>query len=213
MLIIKLTLKKYSPLRIFQILELKQLNIYGTCLDLGSKESISNVTNYLNYKEKIYYADKYANSLEDIKVDLENYPNNFEKNFDNVFLMNVLEHIKNYQNCLKNAHDLLNNSGNFFGSVPFLYRVHASPKDYFRYTNSLLEEKLNELGFKNINVKVICGGIFLSVYAIIFDQTKKIPLINIPILILCILLDKIASIFSKDLENIYPLGYFFKATK
>ena len=52
MLMAKLTLK-YSH-RIFQILEIQDLDINGTCLDLGSNESISNVTNYLKNKNKIF---------------------------------------------------------------------------------------------------------------------------------------------------------------
>ena len=100
--------------------------------------------------------------------------------------MNVLEHIKNYENCLRTAYDALSERGIFLGLFPFLYKVHKSPNDYFRYTDTLIEEKLQEIGFEKIEVKVICGGVFLSTYAIIFDLSKKIPFLNIPILFLCI---------------------------
>ena len=46
-LIFKLTLKNYSPLRIFQILEIKNLKIDNDFLDLGSTKSETNVSNYI----------------------------------------------------------------------------------------------------------------------------------------------------------------------
>ena len=50
-LIIKLTLKNYSPLRIFQILEIKNIKIDNNFLDLGAIESETNVSNYLENKQ------------------------------------------------------------------------------------------------------------------------------------------------------------------
>ena len=43
----------------------------NTVLDVGSKESLTNVTNFLKTKEKIVYADIQSNNPEDIKIDLE----------------------------------------------------------------------------------------------------------------------------------------------
>ena len=42
-----------------QIIEIKKLSLNGSILDVGSKKSISNVTNYLNSKEKINYANNH----------------------------------------------------------------------------------------------------------------------------------------------------------
>ena len=58
-LIFKLTLNNYSPLRILQILKIRQLIIDGKTLDLGSDDVPNNPTNYLLKKNEIFYASKF----------------------------------------------------------------------------------------------------------------------------------------------------------
>ena len=95
------TYKKYSPLRIFQIIETSKLNIDGNVLDLGSSNSSNNILKYNQTVKNIKYADKFSEKSEIIQIDLEKYPNNISENFHYVFLFNVMEHIKNFDNCLK----------------------------------------------------------------------------------------------------------------
>jgi len=197
-----------------QIIEVKKLILCsGPILDMGSKKSISNITNYLTTKEKINYADKFSNDANDLTVDLEEVSEFRNKNFKNVLLFNVLEHVYNFQNCLKNCHLILDKDGFFYGSTPFFFRIHGSPNDYFRYTEQGIIKAMNDTGFKNIKVKVIGGGIFICFYSSISLITKWIPLLNNILLILCQALDGIISLFSKNIKNIYPLGYFFKGNK
>ena len=68
MFIHSLIFKKYSILRIMQISEIRKLRLKGSVLDVGSKKSISNVTNYLNIEEKINYADKFAKDPNDLTI-------------------------------------------------------------------------------------------------------------------------------------------------
>jgi hypothetical protein len=209
-----LTIKKYSLLRISQILEIKKINLIGSCLDVGSSYSLTNVTNYLKTKKKIFYLNNFSKKREDIKINLEIYYNYKKKKFKNIFLMNVLEHIKNTKNCLKNCYSFLEIGGKLFGSTPFIYKIHPSPNDYCRFTKSFLEEMLAEVGFKNIKVFELGGGIFSCFYTLIFDVTKRIPLLNIFIVGLCLCLDKfIYILFTRNLKKINPIGYFFTAKK
>jgi hypothetical protein len=211
---IKLTIKNYSLLRISQILEIKKINPIGSCLDVGSSYSLTNVTNYLRTKKKIYYLNNFSKYNDDIKINLEIYSNYKKKKFKNIFLMNVLEHIKNTKNCLKNCYSFLEKGGKLFGSTPFIFQIHPSPNDYFRFTKSYLEEILAELGFKNIKVFSLQGGIFSCFYTLVFNTTKKIPLLNIFLLSLCLSLDKfIYLFFTKNQREIIPIGYFFIAKK
>ena len=106
-----------------QIIEIKKLLLNGSILDVGSKKSLSNVTNYLNSKKKINYADKYSDNDNDIKMDLEVLNEFKSTTFDNVLLFNVLEHVYNYKNCLKNCYMILKNDGFFCGSTPFFFRI------------------------------------------------------------------------------------------
>lgn len=196
-----------------QILEIKKIEFKGSILDLGSKKSESNITNFINSTESICYADKYSSDDKDLKIDLEKIEVFEGIKFQNVLLFNVLEHIFSFKNCLKNSYEILAKNGNFYGSTPFFFRIHESPNDYFRYTEQGLKIMLKEAGFKNISIKVIGGGIFLCFYNSISTILSKIPLLNNLILIFCQILDFIISLFSKNFKKIYPLGYFFFAEK
>lgn len=209
----KLTFLNYSILRILQILEVKKIKINGSILDVGSKKSISNVTNYISTKENIVYLDNFSNNSDDINMDLESIQQNIKYSFNNIFLMNVLEHIYNYQNCLKNCYNLLSKGGLFFGSTPFLFRIHLSPNDFHRYTEQSLKKSLEAAGFNNIRIRVLAGGIGIFFYSLIFNTTKKIPLINNFLIIFFLGFDKFIHIFSKNLRREIPLGYFFSAEK
>jgi SAM-dependent methyltransferase len=210
-LILKLTLKNYSLLRIFQILEILELDLKGTVLDLGASPSTTNVSNYLGNTENRVYANFTGN--ESIQINLENYPNKINQFFDNILLMNVLEHIKNHQNCLLNIKALLQNKGILYGSTPFMYSIHQSPNDYLRYTKQFLEEHISENGFENVEVKTLGTGIFCCIYSLIFNFTKKIPLLNLIILPAFLVLDNFVNLFSKNIKSNNPLGYFFTAKK
>jgi len=209
----KLTFLNYSILRVLQILEVKKIKINGSILDVGSKKSISNVTNYISTKENIVYLDNFSNNSNDINMDLESIQQNIKYSFNNIFLMNVLEHIYNYQNCLKNCYNLLSTGGLFFGSTPFIFRIHPSPNDFHRYTEQSLRKSLEAAGFNNIRIRVLAGGIGIFFYSLIFNTTTKIPLINNFLIIFFLVFDKFIHIFSKNLRKEIPLGYFFSAEK
>ena len=209
----KLTFLNYSILRVLQILEVKKIKINGIILDVVSKKSISNFTNYISTKENIVYLDNFSNNSNDINMDLESIQQNIKYSFNNIFLMNVLEHIYNYQNCLKNCYNLLSTGGLFFGSTPFIFRIHPSPNDFHRYTEQSLRKSLEAAGFNNIRIRVLAGGIGIFFYSLIFNTTTKIPLINNFLIIFFLVFDKFIHIFSKNLRKEIPLGYFFSAEK
>jgi len=197
-----------------QIVKIRKLILQdGSILDMGSKRSTSNITNYLNTNEKINYADKFTKDPNDLVIDLEkiNEPN--EKIFKNVFLLNVLEHIYNFKNCFKNCYQALDNDGYIYGATPFMFHVHGSPNDYFRYTEQSLRKALEDTGFKNIRVEIICGGIFICFYSSIARITERIPFLNNILFIICQTLDFIINLFSKEIKKIFPLGYFFMGNK
>jgi hypothetical protein len=209
----KLTFLNFSILRILQIIEVKKIKLKGNILDVGSKKSISNVTNYVSGKNNIVYLDNFSNNSNDLKVDLEIFPQKINLSFNNIFLINVLEHIYSYQNCLSLCYNFLSKKGTFFGSTPFIFRIHPSPNDYFRYTEQSLRNSLNIVGFKNVKIKILGGGIGLCIYSLIFNITKKIPLLNNFLIIFFYLLDAVIFVFSKNQKKILPLGYFFSAKK
>ena len=195
-----------------QIFEASKTELSGTILDLGGNDFSHNISNYFNGNYVIQFADKFPKDEKTIKVDLE-LDKTLNQKFDNICLMNILEHIKNYKNVINFSNNVLNLNGRIIGSVPFLFKIHYSPNDYFRFTEQLLYEEFKDLGFEQIVIKPLSKGIFSNIYATIFDYTKKIPLLNILLIIFCLILDKIFFFINKNYIKNYPLGYFFIATK
>ena len=74
--------------------------------------------------------------------------------------MNVLEHIKNINNCFKSINDILDDDGIIYGSVPFLFHIHKSPNDYYRYT-TIFRGIFKRKYFKSIEVKKFLNWDFL----------------------------------------------------
>ena len=209
----KLIFNKFSILRILQILEVRKLSIQGSVLDVGGRRTSNNVTNYILYQNNFIYLDKFSDDKRDLKVDLEKLNLKQDYQFDNVFLINVLEHVYNFNNCLNNCYSFLRKGGNFFGSTPFMFRIHSSPNDFFRFTEQSLRRGLESAGFINIKISVLDGGIFICFYNSLSIITQKIPLFNNILLFFFKFLDKIVFIFSKKNKEIYPVGYFFSAQK
>lgn len=209
----KLIFNKFSILRVLQILEVRKLSIQGSVLDVGGRRTSNNVTNYILYQNNVIYLDKFSDDKRDLKVDLEKLNPRPDYQFDNVFLINVLEHIYNFNNCLNNCYSFLRKGGNFFGSTPFMFRIHSSPNDFFRFTEQSLRRSLESAGFINIKISVLDGGIFICFYNSLSIITQKIPLFNNILLFFLKFLDKIVFIFSKKNKEIYPVGYFFSAQK
>lgn len=54
--------------------------------------------------------------------------------FDTVFCVSVLEHIPDVFGACKNISNLLSSGGALFVSVPFTFRYHGYPGDYWRFT-------------------------------------------------------------------------------
>ena len=80
--------------------------------------------------------------------------NNFKKKFDNIIIFNVLEHIYNEKNALRELNKILKKNGKIYISTPFLYRYHEAPEDYKRYTITYFEKVLKEKKFKSIIKKI-----------------------------------------------------------
>ena len=127
--------------------------------------------------------------------------------------MNVLEHIKNYRNVIQLSYNSLNKNGLLIGTTPFMFGVHFSPNDYHRFTFQLLKEDLEEVGFADLKIKALGYGFFTNIYSLICNFTKKIPLLNILIITICIFLDLIFFKFNKNFKQNHPLGYYFIASK
>lgn len=76
---------------------------------------------------------------------------------DTVFSISVLEHLHNPQMLVDEAFRLLRPGGALVLQVPFQWRVHEAPYDYFRFTSYGLQHLLQEAGFGVFEVMPTTG--------------------------------------------------------
>ena len=161
-------MKKYvSILRGEEYNRLANLKLTGTFLDLGGGRH-SEYHKFLSSSEKnIHTANLEDSGACDFSVDLEKPLAIPSSSYDNVVCLNVLEHIYNFQNVIDESYRILKPKGTYILSVPFLFNIHGSPDDYFRYTKSSLQKMLSDRGFYEISIKEIGRGFFSLVFQVI----------------------------------------------
>lgn len=88
---------------------------------------------------------------------------------DTVMMTEILEHLQNPKEAIKEAARLLKPGGYMIISTPFLYPIHADPDDYQRMTVSWFRKTIIE---NNLNMVEIKEQGFL--FTVILDSFKKI---------------------------------------
>ena len=214
----KLTFLRMSLNRIFQQIYSKKKTMEGKIIEFGAYEGSSkNFTGFMKIigKKDIVYADKIIKKNKGImSEDLENTLSFHDQSFDNVIIFNVLEHVFNINNAIKEIHRCLKKDGFIIGSTPFIHRIHNAPSDFNRYSEQFLNKILIEKNFTDVSVEVYGFGPFTASYVMIFDYTKFIPILNNFILTFCIMVDTFINIFTKTkLKIIYPITICFSAKK
>lgn len=134
----------------------------GRLLDVGCGEmpykkyiiENSTVNNYTGLD--IEYGLQYANSKPDALWDGKTMPFS-DEHFDTVIATEVFEHIPDLDRTLAEINRVLKNGGTMFFTVPFLWPLHEVPNDECRYTPFLLQRKLHNSGFKDIDIKALGG--------------------------------------------------------
>mgnify|MGYP006184879779 FL=1 len=190
----------------------------GKIIEFGAYEGSSkNFTGFMKIigKKDIVYADKIIKKNKGImSEDLENTLSFHDQSFDNVIIFNVLEHVFNINNAIKEIHRCLKKDGFIIGSTPFIHRIHNAPGDFNRYSEQFLNKILIEKNFTDVSVEVYGFGPFTASYVMIFDYTKFIPILNNFILTFCIMVDTFINIFTKTkLKIIYPITICFNDKK
>ena len=213
---LKLILKKNTLLRVLQIYECFNINLYGTSIEFGAIDNKDKTfSNFIKGKSKFHYSNKINNKkLKVFYSDLTKKLNIPSKKYNNVLFFNILEHLQEYKLAFSEIYRIIKKGGFFIGSVPFIYQIHAAPNDYFRFSREFLESNLTKYKFKKVKVKSLGFGPFIASYSLLYFYLKYIPLLSQLCLLLAYILDCTIQIFVKtNLKEIFPLGYFFIAKR
>ena len=93
---------------------------------------------------------------------------------DLVLCMDVLEHTANPERALKEIRRVAKKGASILISLPFLYREHEAPHDYYRFTTFCLERMMRENGFE-IKSKEKIGGYCYTAFSIWYEGPVKHP--------------------------------------
>ena len=136
---------------------------YGDLLDIGCGK--------MPYKEMILSANKkvtsytgldlvdssiHNTSIADIHWDGNIIPL-ADKCMDSAMATEVLEHSFYPEKTLLEINRVLKSGGFFFFTVPFLWPLHETPHDAYRYTPFSLQKHLEASGFEQINLSSLGG--------------------------------------------------------
>ena len=149
--IISLSFKGYSLLRSYQLNECKNIQLKGYSIEFGAhKDSKKNFNNFFKGNSKFIFSNVYSKKDKNyIKLDLTKKLKLKKNTFDNIIIMNVLEHLPDLSIVFKEIERILKKNGNLVGSTPFIYQIHGAPFDYQRFTKDFFYKIFSK---KNINL-------------------------------------------------------------
>lgn len=197
---------------------ISQLNTLASpVLDIGAGEfgSASYHTFFADFQELEFYSvdivpDKNPSKIADVQQHIP-----FD---DSMFLtclaFNLLEHLYDFRGFFREMERVLAPTGTAYLSIPFLFRVHADPNDYFRYTSSALQQSLAEHGFRQIVITPYGEGALTAALSQIDFLVPK--MLRSWVLSVCVFLDRQISKRSHGKyrnAHDYPLGYFVRTQK
>lgn len=146
--------------------------------------------------------------------------NPFDKNqFDCAISFEVLEHIPNSDDFLKQIYKIIKPGGYFIISVPHLSRLHEEPLDFYRFTKYGLFEIFTRNGFEILEIKPK-GSLFSffghQISTLIVSTFWQIPVLKYVVLFLnyllitlpCFWIDRIF-----DNNGVFAQGYILVSKK
>ena len=86
-----------------------------------------------------------------------------DNSYDTIFFTEVLEHLRFPDLGVQHLFRMTAPCGHVLATTPFIYRVHADPNDFFRYTRGAVQSIFERAGFKSVMVEA--RGDLLTVLA------------------------------------------------
>lgn len=138
--------------------------------------------------------------------------------FDTILLSDVLEHIPEPERLWAEMARILCPGGVLLLNVPFFFRIHEEPYDYYRYTEYALRRFAENHGFEVVVLRPI-GGTPEIFADLIGKHARFVPLIGVLLvsvvhaLARAFLATPVGRKMSAATGPLFPLGYFVIARR
>jgi SAM-dependent methyltransferase len=138
---------------------------------------------FLPYVSRYVGIDLHNSPYGTSKIDLlgSAYQTNLASSFcDLVLCTEVLEHLKEPGQALKEFYRILKPNGRLILTVPFFWPIHEEPRDFFRYTEYGLKYLLKEVGYKVVEIKALSGYVttFIQLSIYFMKRFEKGPFLK-----------------------------------
>ncbi len=144
--------------------------VRGVVLDVGG-EKHSTVLHPLDHRktvERWLYLNVGAATFPDILADGAGLPL-VDASVDTILCLETLEHVRDPIQVVREVARVLRPGGTLILSLPFLYRIHSAPHDYWRFTSHQVERMIREAGIQTVRINQL--GRFFTV---ICDMVKQV---------------------------------------
>lgn len=135
--------------------------------------------------------------------------------FDAVYMMEVLEHVKDPQLALSEVRRVLKDGSRFVMSTPFVFGIHEEPWDFWRFTRHGLEHLLSGFEISSIRARNhYYRSIIVLFMRTIFSPGRKRQLVGGIAIVLCspfFLVLMLLDVLSPDDRS--TTGYFVTCRK
>lgn len=141
-----------------------------------------------------------------------------DASFDTILLSDVLEHIPEPVLLWNEIARMLAPSGRLIMNVPFYYRLHEQPHDYYRYTEFALRRFVDAVGLRLLDLYPI-GGAPEIVADIIAKCSLRVPMLGEPVaafvqwITAAVVRTGFGKRVSRGTAADFPFGYFLVAEK
>ena len=185
-------------------------------LDIGGKKHSNRGKFRLSeYRRNILYLNLDPITNPDLLCDAHSLP--IKTNcIEEIICAETLEHVRDPKKVLEEILRVLKPGGHCYLTIPFLFRIHADPQDFNRFTYFWIHENLKDLDGL-FDYEVIQHGSYRSVILEMFRHKvflKRYNRINIFLVLLYELVKKWAIYMDeKDEDKNFTLGYAIKIYK
>jgi SAM-dependent methyltransferase len=150
-----------SLLRVAEHTAMRNVTLHGSVIDLGGSEDAG----YRSIFKGTYTttsANLEGHQTAAIHCNLEDPLPIPDKTYDGVLLINTLEHIYHAHELVRESARIAKKDASIVIVVPFLFPVHPSPSDYWRFTGDTLSRMLTEAGFTEVAITPLAYGVFTT---------------------------------------------------